>query len=132
MSEWGLVRSPIYFELLLDSVLNRGVPATEQISKFPSVSRDIAVVVNEAITHDQIVNMAWSVQHADLLKEVVLFDVYRPQTAGERGLQLGEKSMAIRLVMNNIHGTLSEDQIEDVRTKVISSLANGAKARLRD
>lgn len=132
MSEWNLARPPIFFELRLDAVMNRGVSHNQQISKFPSVSRDVSVVVNESVVHDQIIDLAWSIDHAGFLKDVILFDVYRPQVAGERGLDLNEKSMAIRLILNNINGTLSEDQIEDVRTKVIASLVDGAHARLRD
>ncbi len=131
-AKWGLTQSPAFFELDLDAVLDRGLPSTSPISRFPSVSRDIAVVVAEEVTHDQLIESAWSVQHGGILKDMNLFDVYRPKVAGERGLQLGEKSMAIRLVMNDIHGTLTEDQIERIRVDVINVLMTQLNARLRD
>ena len=131
-AHWGLTQSPVFFELDLESVLSRGLPSLQAISRFPSVSRDIAVVVTEAVTHDELVQLAWSVDHGGIVQDITLFDVYRPKVAGERGLQLGEKSMAIRIVMNDIHGTLTDEQIERVRLEVIDQLKSKVNARLRD
>ncbi len=132
MNEWSIHQPPTFFELDLTAVTEQGVPVVEQISKFPSVNRDVAVVVDESISHDQVIDIAWSTGHDGILKDVTLFDVYRPSFSGERGLQIGQKSMAIRLIMNDMHGTLSDDQIEDLRMKVIDALSVRANAKLRD
>ena len=64
------------------------------------------------------------------LKAATLFDVYRPQQANA-SLQLGEKSLAVRLVLSSDVATLTEEAIEAAVQAVVQSLQDQLKARLR-
>ncbi len=65
-----------------------------------------------------------------LLKGATLFDVYRPQQANA-SLQLGEKSLAVRLVLSSETATLTEESIEAAVQAVLASLQGSLQARLR-
>ncbi len=131
-ANWGLSASTVYFELLADSVLHHPLSPLQEVSRFPTATRDLAVIVAERITHDQLVNAAWTAEHLGRLKGVQLFDIYRPKPGQERGLQLGEKSMGIRLVLGDDQATLTDEQIDAVRVNVLNTLVRELDARLRD
>jgi len=96
-------------------------------------------VVHERVTHAALMNSVWSAQTGGLLRDAVLFDVYRGKP-GERldssgnpvaGQDLAEKSLAIRLRFNSDEATLTEPQIDNAMKAIIDSLATGSGARLR-
>jgi phenylalanyl-tRNA synthetase beta chain len=65
-----------------------------------------------------------------LLRSATLFDVYRPKQAGG-GLELGEKSLAVRLVLCDDQATLTDEQIDQTVQAVVESLKLSTGARLR-
>jgi YggT family protein len=67
---------------------------------------------------------------SQLLRSATLFDIYRPQQAGA-SLQLGEKSLAVRLVLSSDEATLTEEQIEAAVKAVVARLQIELGARLR-
>ena len=110
----------------LDLLLARTLPRFRSLSKFPSVRRDIALNVAEAVPVGQLLDTAR--RHAGaFLQDVVLFDVYRGP-----GLEAGRKSVAFGLIWQNDAETLVDDQIEGWIRDVIESLARDCDARLRD
>lgn len=128
--QYGLALPPVLFELALDAVLARKVPAFSPVTRFQVVERDIAVTVVEAVTHAQIMAAVHSAPGATALKQAVLFDVYRPKQASA-GLAIGEKSLAIRLTLGSDDATMTEGQIELVVQSVLAHLASQVSARLR-
>ncbi|MBH1957791.1 MAG: phenylalanine--tRNA ligase subunit beta [Burkholderiales bacterium] len=127
---YELAQAPLLFELELDAVLERQVPVFKAVSKLQPVERDIAVIVQESVTHAAL--MA-AIHHADtqgLLKAATLFDVYRPQHANST-MQLGEKSLAVRLLLSSDVVTLTEESIEAAVHAVLKSLEAQFQARLR-
>jgi phenylalanyl-tRNA synthetase beta chain len=66
-----------------------------------------------------------------LLRNAVLFDVYRPKAETTGGLAVGEKSLAVRLTMHSDEATLTDAQIEAVMSGVVSALTQQLAARLR-
>jgi phenylalanyl-tRNA synthetase beta chain len=129
---WELPHAPVVFELDLDALLQRQVPVAQTVAKLQAVERDIAVIVKEAVTHAQLMQAIHSAPTQGLLKEAVLFDIYRPKsdaTAG--GLALGEKSMAVRLKLHGGDTTLTDDQIDSTMSSVLNQLAQQVAARLR-
>ena len=127
---WDLTQAPVVFELNLDPVLMRAVPVASGVAKFPSVERDIAVIVKENITHAALMNAVHAAATQGLLKNAVLFDVYRAKTENA-GMALDEKSLAVRLTLNSDEGTLTEAQIEAVVQAVVQQLGQQLGARLR-
>ncbi|MBH2019379.1 MAG: phenylalanine--tRNA ligase subunit beta [Burkholderiales bacterium] len=127
---YELAQAPLLFELELDAVLERQVPVFKAVSKLQPVERDIAVIVQESVTH---ATLMAAIHHADtqgLLKAATLFDVYRPQHANST-MQLGEKSLAVRLLLSSDVVTLTEESIEAAVHAVLKSLEAQFQARLR-
>ena len=127
---WDLPQAPVMFELALDAVLQRAVPSFQNVSRFQAVERDIAVIVNESVTHAALMQAIHEAPMQGLLREALLFDVYRPKQAAA-GLSEGEKSLAVRLTLNNDEATLTDAQIESAMQAVVAQLARDVGARLR-
>ncbi len=132
---YGLNATAVMFEVQLNAVLHRQVPQFAEISKHQPVERDLAVVVKDVVTHAELMAAIASTPHQQVLKETLLFDIYKPapsaQPQATGGLQAGEKSMAIRLKLQAQDQTLTEDQIEGVVRAVIQQLEAQTGARLR-
>jgi phenylalanyl-tRNA synthetase beta chain len=127
---WELTQAPVMFELSLDAVLHRDVPKSAGVAKFPNVERDIAVIVKDSVTHAQLMAAVHAAKTQGLLRNAVLFDVYRPK-AESAAMAMDEKSLAVRLTLNSDEATLNEAQIEGVVQAVLAELAAQVSARLR-
>ncbi len=127
---WDLAQAPVMFELSLDAVLHRDVPKSSGVAKFPNVERDIAVIVKDSVTHAQLMAAVHAAKTQGLLRNAVLFDVYRPK-AESTAMAMDEKSLAVRLTLNSDEATLNEAQIEGVVQAVLAELAAQVSARLR-
>ncbi|MEO7953916.1 MAG: phenylalanine--tRNA ligase subunit beta, partial [Polaromonas sp.] len=127
---YDLAQAPVLFELALDAVLQREVPVFKTVSKLQPVERDIAVIVPESVTHAMLMKAIHGADTHGLLKGATLFDVYRPQVANVH-MQLGEKSLAVRLVLGSESITLTEEAIEAAVQGVLGSLHDQLHARLR-
>jgi phenylalanyl-tRNA synthetase beta chain len=127
---WDLAQAPVMFELSLDAVLHRDVPKSTGVAKFPNVERDIAVIVKDNVTHAQLMAGVYAAKTQGLLRNAVLFDVYRPK-AESTAMAMDEKSLAVRLTLNSDEATLNEAQIEGVVQAVLAELATQVSARLR-
>jgi phenylalanyl-tRNA synthetase beta chain len=127
---WDLPQAPVMFELSLDAVLHRDVSKSTGVAKFPNVERDIAVIVKDSITHAQLMAGVHAAKTQGLLRNAVLFDVYRPK-AESTAMSMDEKSLAVRLTLNSDEATLNEAQIEGVVQAVLGELATQVSARLR-
>jgi len=127
---YDLALAPLLFELELDAVLQRPVPQFKPVSKLQPVERDIAVIVPESITHAALMAAIHGAATQGLLKSAALFDVYRPQQASA-SMQLGEKSLAVRLVLSSDTATLTDEEIEAAVQAVLANLQGQVGARLR-
>ena len=95
LQRFDLKRTPILFSLELDAVLEAAVPAASPVSKFPSVRRDIAVIVPENVTVQSLVNVVRSAA-GESLESVAVFDLYRDERIGT-----GRKSVALGLILQS-------------------------------
>jgi phenylalanyl-tRNA synthetase beta chain len=118
------------FEMSLEAVLHRAVPQSTGVAKFPNVERDIAVIVKDSVTHAQLMAAVHAAPTQGLLRQAVLFDVYRPK-AESAAMAMNEKSLAVRLTLNSNEATLNEAQIEGVVQAVVAELTVQLAARLR-
>ena len=131
---YDLVQAPIMFELELDAVLQREVPAFKSVSKFHAVERDIAMLVPESASHDALLGAVWAAPTAGLLRDAALFDIYRPKASQDAVAAAGtgaEKSMAVRLTLNSDDSTLTDEQIEVAVQAVLTTLKDRLGARQR-
>ena len=133
---WGLSHAPVMFELELGAVLSRTVPTFRSVARHQLVERDIAMVVNESVIYAEIKGTIANAVEAGLLREAVLFDVFRPklsktgELAAPGSLAVGEKSMAIRLVLGG-ETALTESQIDAAVQTIVEQLGLRHGARLR-
>ncbi len=95
------------------------------ISRYPSVSRDLALLVDKSVTFDQIASIARQTEKK-LLKRVELFDVYEGKNLPE-----GKKSYAVNFILQDEEKTLNDKQIEAMMSKLISNLKTKLNAELR-
>ena len=100
--------------------------STKEVSKFPPVERDIAVVVDESVTNEELSNAIKSACGKNCF-DVQLFDIYRSQTLGD-----GKKSMAYKIVLASDDKTLTGDEIAAMIKKVLKSLEFRFGAKLRE
>jgi phenylalanyl-tRNA synthetase beta chain len=114
------------FELEQEAVLERAVPKFSPLSKFPSVRRDIALLVEDSVSAGAITNCIKSCNET-LIREIQIFDIYRGQGVAE-----GYKSVALSLVLQEFTQTLTDAEIDALFKRVLDVLATELNAKLRD
>lgn len=113
------------FELRLAGLQPARVPAFRELSRFPASRRDIAIVVDEAVSARAIQDCVR--QHGgELLREVRLFDVYRG-----KGVPEGRKSLALGLILQDFSRNLTDSVVEETVSGIIAGLAEQFDATLR-
>ncbi|MBI1195994.1 MAG: phenylalanine--tRNA ligase subunit beta [Gammaproteobacteria bacterium] len=116
----------VLFELRLSAVLRDTHAMFRELSRYPSVRRDLALLVPETVLAEQIRKTVYAAA-GSLLTEFEIFDVYQ----GER-IDSGLKSVAIGLTMQEISRTLTDDEVEGCMREVVDRLQAEHQARLRD
>jgi phenylalanyl-tRNA synthetase beta chain len=118
--------SPWLFELAVDPSFRAEVPVFQEISRYPMIRRDLAVVVDESVTLDELrrsVNLAAK----GLLRELHVFDVYRG-----KGVEPGRKSIALGLILQETSRTLTDGEADAVMASVIERVKGDWKAGIRE
>lgn len=128
--QWDLPLAPVVFELALDALMQRVVPHFQGVSRLQSAERDIAIVVQDSVSHDRLMAAIHAAPTRGLLRQAVLFDVYRPKQAGN-GWQAGEKSLAVRLTLHSDEATLTDTEIDAAVAAVLAQVQQELGARLR-
>jgi phenylalanyl-tRNA synthetase beta chain len=120
-----LTHPALVFELDLQPLLQARIPKFVPLSKFPSNRRDIALVLDEQISAQDVENCIK--KHAsEWLQELILFDVY----VG-KGIDSGRKSLALGLTLQDYSRTLKDDEIEAEITRIVDALNSELGATLR-
>jgi phenylalanyl-tRNA synthetase beta chain len=122
----GLTYAPLAFELETDAALVAKLPVFEEFSRFPSIRRDLAVVIDEA-TPLEALREHVSVSANKLLRDVLVFDVYRGP-----GIELGRKSVALGLILQERTRTLTDQDADLIVADVIARLRRELNASIRD
>jgi phenylalanyl-tRNA synthetase beta chain len=124
-SRYELPAPVVLFELAADPVLDRALPKYEEISKFPPVRRDIAVVVEESIAVQAMLDRL--MQSRPLIVHAIsAFDVYRG-----KGIENGKKGLAFRVLLQDTQKTLTDAEIDGVISTLLSVLKRDFGAELR-
>ena len=126
---YELPQAPVLFELDLAAVRDLGIPQPEELSKFPAVQRDLAVVVKLSVTAQALLD-AMNKAKQNFVRGVELFDEFKPK-AGSSSMADDEKSLAFRVTLLNPQETLQDAQIEAVMTALLAALEKNCAARLR-
>lgn len=121
----GLDKPVFVFEMNLD-VLGQGqIPKFSEISRFPAIRRDIAVVVQEEVSAQSVLDCVAQIA-GKLLANLELFDEYRGES-----IDSGRKSLALGLTLQDSSRTLKEEEIEVLMGEIVSGLGSRLGAQLR-
>ena len=121
-----LTYSALVFEIEIESGLAARVPQHREISRFPAVRRDLAVVVDEPVTVQSLLDCV-RLNAGALLVDLFVFDIYRGS-----GIPTGRKSVAIGLNLQDISRTLTDEETDAVVARVVADLEREWGATIRD
>jgi phenylalanyl-tRNA synthetase beta chain len=121
-----LKREVFLFELDAAATLASQAPKAESISKFPSIRRDIAVVVDDKISADDLIAEV-AASAPDLISSVRIFDIYKGP-----GIEAGLKSVALGLILQETSRTLTDEDADAAMTAAVQKLQDKFAAELRD
>jgi len=129
MQQYDLPQAPVLFEVDAVVLQQRPLPLYREVSKFPAVTRDLAMVLAQTVPAqallDAFVAAKETCPHGNIVQAIVLFDEYRG-----KGLAADEKSLAFRFGLQDTQTTLQDEAIEAVMAAMIASAsACGAKPR---
>ncbi|MCO8626980.1 phenylalanine--tRNA ligase subunit beta [Burkholderia multivorans] len=133
MQKYELPHAPVMFEIDADALIARALPAPTDVSKFPPVRRDIAVVVDQAVEVQTLfdeMKQALADDACRFVQKVVLFDEFRAKSNTSGGLAAHEKSLAFRVTLQDPAGTLQDEVVDQAIQTLVERLAR-AGARLR-
>ena len=126
---YELPQAPVLFELDLEPIRELGLPMPKELSKFPAVQRDLALVVKQNISAQSLLDaMAASMQN--FIRTIELFDEFKPK-AGSSSMADDEKSLAFRVTLLNPNETLQDPQIDAVMAAILGAVEKKCAARLR-
>ena len=120
------LQGPVFvFEMALGAVQTGEVPRYAGLSRFPSIRRDLALVVDDGVPEAQI-RTAIRRSAGEILQNIVLFDVYRG-----KGVAEGARSLGIGLILQDFSRTLTDGECDDAVARVVADLERDFGARLR-
>ena len=126
---YELPQAPVLFELDLDPIRELGLPMPEELSKFPAVQRDLALVVKQNVSAQSLLD-AMAASKQNFVRNIELFDEFKPK-AGSSSMADDEKSLAFRVILLNPNETLQDPQIDAVMTALLGAVEKKCAARLR-
>ena len=122
-------QAPLLFELDLEAVLDQPLPVFQPVSRQQAVQRDLALVVNDEVSHDALMAQLQA-DPQGLVRSAALFDIYKP-AAPMAGMQAGERSLAVRLELRDDDTTLNDERIDAAVAAAVARAAQAFGARLR-
>jgi phenylalanyl-tRNA synthetase beta chain len=118
---------PVFvFEIETEAGLNRDIPVFAEISKYPAIRRDIAVIVDEALAVQALLDQAREAA-GTLLQDLTVLSVYRG-----RQFEKGKKSIALGLQLQDTSRTLTDSEADALVARVIEQLTLKLNATIRD
>ncbi len=120
-----LPRGAVLFELELAPLLKRGLPRCAGIAKFPPVRRDLALVVDESVPAQVLLDALLAVR-GEVVSEIALFDQYHG-----KGIAQGKKSLAFLVVMQDTQKTLTDEEADAAVALLVSEATRKFGAVLR-
>lgn len=122
---YDLPAAPVLFELDLEPLLLREKASYREVSKFPPVRRDLAIVVDEKITVQALLD-AMNQSLPEAVADLTLFDVYRG-----KGVDSDKKSLAFRVLLQDTRKTLTDEEVDAAVAHLVQILTTQFDAKLR-
>jgi phenylalanyl-tRNA synthetase beta chain len=134
MQQYDLPHAPILFEIDAEALMARALPTPADVSKYPPVRRDIAVVVDQNVEVQALLDEMHGALSEDACKyvqRVALFDEFRAKSSTSGGMAAHEKSLAFRVTLQDAGGTLQDETVDLAVKTLVDRLARVYGARLR-
>lgn len=134
MQQYDLPHAPILFEVDAQALMVRTLPTPAEVSKYPPVRRDIAVVVDQNVDVQALLDEmhgALSEDACKFIQRVALFDEFRAKSSTSGGMAAHEKSLAFRVTLQDTGGTLQDETVDLAVKTLVDRLARVYGARLR-
>ena len=125
VQKYELGKAPVVFELDLAAVQAQAFPAFAEISRFPAVTRDLALVVDRATALQTVIDCMTSAAPT-ICRRISLFDQYQG-----KGLAESEKSLAFHIVMQDTQRTLEDAEVDAAIGKILEAATRELSAKLR-
>ncbi|HAC34395.1 MAG TPA: phenylalanine--tRNA ligase subunit beta [Gammaproteobacteria bacterium] len=125
-AELGISGRVYLSELMIEPLLQRALPAYQTVSRFPSLRRDLALLVDMSVTAASLEQSVRKAAGQDL-QEFRVFDVYQGTAIAPN-----KKSIAVGMSIGNSTRTLTDDEVEALVQRVLEALERDHGARLRD
>ncbi len=122
----GLNGRTYLFEIKVNGLLEGRLPEFAPLSKYPSIRRDLAIVVGNEVSFEAIRAEILKVS-TKIVKDILLFDVY----TGEK-VDSSRKSLALSLILQETSHTLTDPEVESAVERVLKALKETYNAQLRD
>jgi phenylalanyl-tRNA synthetase beta chain len=126
---YELPQAPVLFELDLEPIRDLGLPTPQELSKFPAVQRDLALVVKQSVSAQSLLDAMMGAKQ-NFVQTIELFDEFKPK-AGSGSMAEDEKSLAFRVMLLNRQETLQDAQIDAVMASLLAAVEKKCAARLR-
>lgn len=121
----NLTQAPVVFELTLEALSVAKVPKATPMSRFPQVRRDIALLVDNSVSYQSMVDVISS-EAPTILRDIKIFDIYEGKNLPE-----GKKSVALGLILQEFSRTLEDKEVEAVVARIVAALESAHGAVLR-
>ena len=123
------IKQPVYvahlhWDAIIDSIENKGFKY-EEVSKFPTVQRDLALLLDKDVTYARVEKTAASLKLSQL-QYIRLFDIFESEKLGA-----GKKSMAVNFSFGDFNKTLTDVEIDEMMTKLIAACEKQLGAEIR-
>ncbi|MDR0577036.1 MAG: phenylalanine--tRNA ligase subunit beta [Candidatus Accumulibacter sp.] len=123
--KYDLPLAPALFEIDLDALRKAHLPGHAEVSRFPAAFRDLAIVVDQKLELQAILDGLSSHRPA-IVQDIRLFDIYTG-----KGIDLGKKSLAFRIVMQDTQRTLQDAEVDAAFQRLVEYLRQAFAAQLR-
>lgn len=125
-AKWDFVNPVYLFELDQQPLLERKVPVFAELSRYPEVRRDLALIVDRQLAADEVLQVVRK-SAGEYLSDLKLFDIYQG-----KGIDPERKSLALGLTFRHSSRTLNEEEVSQSVDAVVQTLKEAFGASLRN
>jgi phenylalanyl-tRNA synthetase beta chain len=122
---YGLPHAPVLFELVLAALTRQPLVRAQPVSRLQPVRRDLALVVDDAVPHDALLECLTAAAPT-IVTELVCFDLYRG-----KGVPEGKKSLAFKVILQDTARTLTDTEVDSVVAQLVAAAQQRYAAQLR-
>jgi phenylalanyl-tRNA synthetase beta chain len=121
----GIKKDVYVYELYIKNIKQTSLPICHEVSKFPSVRRDLAMIVDDKISYQQVKQIITN-ELGEMLIDLFVFDEYKDVSIG-----VDKRSLAIGMVLQQNNSTFEDKDVDKLMSKVVSSIKQNLTVEIR-